>query len=141
MALQRKGSCKNQKGLVSEPLPAKPHFTPFRNKPERINHPGKNQNHLTALSANRLPHYEYLITFSQLTEKEIDMGTQSYASPSRYSIFYSFSHILTLATTDFWRIQAPMAVRMAEASVSAQSVTSSACSASTMTRALGSVPE
>ena len=53
---------KNQKGLVSEPLPAKPHFTPSRTKPGRINHPGKNQNHLTTISANQVPQLKYLLT-------------------------------------------------------------------------------
>jgi hypothetical protein len=51
---------KKRKGLAGEPLPAKPHFTPSRNKPERINHPGKNQNHLISISANEVPHLEYL---------------------------------------------------------------------------------
>jgi hypothetical protein len=32
---------KNRKGPACEPLPAKPHFTPFRTKPERTYHPGK----------------------------------------------------------------------------------------------------
>ncbi len=52
---------------------------------------------------------------------------------------YNFSQYSVAAATIFGRIQAPIAVRMAEARVSAQWVTSR--SASTMTRALGSVPE
>jgi hypothetical protein len=131
---------KKRKGLESEPLPAKPHFTPSQTNLGH-HHPGKIKNHLACIGASTLPP----IRNSYAKDQPVDSTRLSQCSLGDTYMntlrIYNFSQYLTDTTTAFGRFQAPMAVRMAEARVSAQRVTSSARSASTMTRALGSVPE
>ena len=50
---------KKRKGLESEPLPAKPQFTPSRKLRDITTTPGKNQNHLTCISASEC-HMSYI---------------------------------------------------------------------------------
>jgi hypothetical protein len=54
---------KSERGSHASPFQQNPiSFTPFRNKPERVHHPGKLQNHLTSVSANQVPLHNYLVT-------------------------------------------------------------------------------
>ncbi len=131
---------KKRKGLESEPLPAKPHFTPSQENLGH-HHPGKIKNHFASNSASVLPPIRN--SYARLQASDSKMFSKSSPNfPYMNTLnIYNFSQYLVAVATIFGRIQVPMAVRMAEARVSAQRVTSSARSASTMTRALGSVPE
>jgi hypothetical protein len=52
---------KKEKGLDSEPPPAKPQFTPFRTMPEHDHHPGTIKNHLPPTVASHMPDGEYIL--------------------------------------------------------------------------------
>src|SRR5882672_582549 len=136
-AVKQMSRAKKRKGPESEPLPAKPHFTPSQTNLGH-HHPGKIKNHLACNGASALPPIRNSYAKSQSADStRLSQCDLHYRYMNTLSI-YNFSQYLVDVTTVFGRFHAPMAVRMAEARVSAQRVTSSARSASTMTRALGS---
>ena len=140
MPVNKRIGPKKRKGLESEPLPAKPHFTPSQESLGH-HHPGKIKNHFACDGASVLPPIRNSYVRLQTIDSKMFRNSSLNCEYMNTLNIYNFSQYSVAVATIFGRIQAPIAVRIAEARVSAQWVTSSARSASTMTRALGSVPE